>query len=343
MAPTVSVMMPVYDSERYLQTSMESILSQTYRDFELVIVSEYDTSIESLRIIESYSDERIRHLHNDRKLGFVPSLNVALKEARGEYIARMDADDVSKHERFERQVDYLTKHQDVGVLGTAFETIDYEGKVIATHHPPTIPSLTKWSLLFGDEIAHSSVMVRHSLFNLHGPYNSQLQYGEDYELWLRLVQRTNIVNLPDTLVQRRLHDKQLTSLYYRIPAPETVATPSKAIAAILGREISLGVALALAKYSLVKANDAFQAATTLRELYFRFISQNHLQLSERESIRRDAALRMETLARVSARKNPLVSLKIWRLMSQFRPNQLPFSAFSALRRAVGYAWKHSLL
>ena len=339
MTPAISVIMPIYNAERYLGKSIESILNQTYRDFEFLVISEHNTSAESLAIIQNYHDERIHHMHNAERLGYVPSLNVGLKEAEGQFIARMDADDISKPKRFQMQVDYLTKHHEVGVLGTALELIDDEGRIIAKRQPPTDSSLTKWSLLFGDEIAHPSTMIRRSLFETYGPYDSDLLYGEDYALWLRLLPSTRIVNLPQVLLQRRLHAEQITEIYKRIPASESVRLPNQAIAATLGHEIPLNIVITLARSSIETADDAFQAAVTLLELYSKFITQNDLTYEQKELVRHDTARRMVTLARIAATRNLVVAFRIWFLMSRFCPREVPFSVAEAARRTTRYLLK----
>lgn len=341
VTPMISVLMCVYDSESYLRESIESILNQTYQDFEFIIVSEYDTSHESVRTIESYSDERIRHLHNSRRLGLVSSLNVGLNEAQGKFIAKMDADDVSKRERFRRQVDYLGKHPDIGVLGTAIEIIDDKGIVNGTRHPPTDPMLMKWSLMYDDEIANSSVMVRRSLFDLCGGYTPELSHGEDYDLWLRLAHVTKIVNLPHILHQRRIHGNQITQRYLKILSRE-VSLAEQTITATMGHEIPHSIALALAKSFIENADQAFQAAVTLQELYSNFTARNDLTFDQMELIRHDTARRMVTLSRLAATKNPLVSIRILFLMSKFCPSELPFWIREAVLRATRYLLKHLL-
>ena len=173
--PKVSIIMPVYDAERYLKESIDSILNQSFGDFECIIVSEYGTSDESIAIIESYHDRRIRHIRNTRRLGYARSLNVALKEAQGEYVASQDADDVSLQVRLEREVEFLDGHPRIGVVGSWFETIDEDGRAISENHTPVESAVIKWRLLFYCPIANPSTMVRRAIYEALGGYDARLR------------------------------------------------------------------------------------------------------------------------------------------------------------------------
>ncbi len=127
--PKVSVIMSVYNGDKYLREAIESILNQTFTDFEFIIVNDGSTD-NSLEIIESYDDERIKTINNKKNIGLTKSLNKALKFAKGKYIARQDADDVSLPNRFEKQVEYLDSHPEVALVGTSVYLIDENGKII---------------------------------------------------------------------------------------------------------------------------------------------------------------------------------------------------------------------
>ena len=128
--------MSVYNGEKYLREAIESILNQTFTDFEFLIVNDGSTD-SSLEIILSYPDERIRVIRNDRNIGLTKSLNKALQQAKGEYIARQDADDISLQNRFEEQLIYLEKHPEVALLGTSAYKIDERGEILAKVIVPT--------------------------------------------------------------------------------------------------------------------------------------------------------------------------------------------------------------
>jgi glycosyltransferase involved in cell wall biosynthesis len=207
--PKVSVLMPVYNGEEYLRESIESILNQTFRDFEFIIISEHGTSDESLAIIQSYSDERIRHIHNTTRLGLVVSLNLGLKEAKSEYIARMDADDISYPKRFEIQYNYMKKNPDCGLVASWNEVIDERGDRIELWKNNYSSEEIYYILNFRNCLTHTSTFFRKNLVISVNGYNESLK-AEDYDLWLRLSKITRVHQIPKILVKWRYTEKSIT-------------------------------------------------------------------------------------------------------------------------------------
>ena len=198
MAPKVSVVMSVYNGECYLREAVESILNQTFTDFQFVIVDDgsADTTVS---ILESYKDARIRLLTNEQNLGLTRSLNRALLHATGEFIARIDADDIALPERLSKQVAYLDAHPEVGLIGSAIWSVDVTGRrVLKT--VPTQDVIIRWCLLFSNCINHPTALFRRSLLERVGVYDSNIRYAQDYELWSRFSRMTRLANLPDPLV-----------------------------------------------------------------------------------------------------------------------------------------------
>jgi glycosyltransferase involved in cell wall biosynthesis len=207
--PKVTVLMPVYNGEEYLSGAIESILNQTFRDFEFLIVSEYGSSEESLAIIKKYTDERIRHIHNTARLGLVESLNLGLKEAKGEYIARMDADDISYPKRFELQVKLMDNRKEVGICGTWVETIGDKSKSIYRY--PTNPNKIQSRLLFDSPLAHPSVIFRKIFLEKFGlKYDINDLYAEDWSLWQKSSFIFPIINIPKVLLKYRITDHSIS-------------------------------------------------------------------------------------------------------------------------------------
>jgi glycosyltransferase involved in cell wall biosynthesis len=206
--PKVSVLMPVYNGEKYLQEAIESILNQTFRDFEFLIISEYGTSEESLAIINSYSDERIRHIHNTTRLGLVRSLNLGLREARGEYIARMDADDISFSNRFERQIYFMEQTHRVAVVGGVFVKISEDGTPTGIVRYPAQDRDIKKDLAKYCCIAHPTAFIRKKAINKVGGYREVVIDAEDYDLWLRLADCYELANLEYPILYLRTHGNQ---------------------------------------------------------------------------------------------------------------------------------------
>lgn len=203
--PRVSVIMSVFNSENFLRESIESILDQSFRDFEFIIVNDASTD-RSLEIIESYPDERIVVISNDENIGLTRSLNKALYAARGEYVARMDADDISLPERLERQVSFLDDHPEIGFCGTQ---VQYHGAKNPGYYPMDYESI-KVSALSSNPFAHPTVVFRRELFLKSGlTYDEDFRYAQDYELWSRALFTTRGINLPERLLIYRVHSGQI--------------------------------------------------------------------------------------------------------------------------------------
>ncbi len=202
--PKVTVLMAVYNGEKYLRAAMESILNQTFRDFELMIIDDASTD-STPEIISSYPDPRIRVLKNETNLGLTKSLNKGLKEAVGEYVARMDADDISLPERLVQQVSYLDKHPDIALIGCRVEVIDDKGQSLGISHSlaTTRESIFYW-LIFNNVLTHSSVMFRRDVVMNLGGYDESHRYVEDYGLWNKLSLRFGMELLDEVHVKWRL-------------------------------------------------------------------------------------------------------------------------------------------
>lgn len=185
--PTVSVLMPVYNGEKYLRVAINSILSQTFKDFEFIIINDGSTDA-SETIITSFTDPRIRYFSNSRRLGATKSLNRGICHARGIYIARMDSDDISLPDRLLKQVAYLETNALCTVLATRVNLIDSSGNFCGKWADDlrcvTYDQIRK-RLPASNCIAHASVMLRASIIKKYR-YNEKLRYCQDHELWLRL-------------------------------------------------------------------------------------------------------------------------------------------------------------
>lgn len=205
--------MCVYNAESYLREAIDSILAQTFSDFEFLIID--DASIDhSRQVIERYRDPRIRLVHNPTNIGLTRSLNRGLELARGDLVARQDADDVSFPMRLARQVAYMDAHQDVCVLGTQARFIDSRGgrKWVQGYEKAQSPIAIRWQLMFDSPFVHTSVMFRREwVWTTEGGYNSDFVTSQDFELWSRLAHHYRLANLPEKLVALRLHSSSVTS------------------------------------------------------------------------------------------------------------------------------------
>lgn len=206
----ISVIMPVHNGEKYLKLAMESILNQTFRDFEFIIVNDGSTD-NTETIIRSYKDDRIILLNNKEKIGVSKSLNTAIRISKGDYIARMDADDISLPNRFIKQLEYLESHREIGIVGSDAYLIDSEGKRTDSYIRPKEPILIKWTALFSNPMIHPTIMSRANILK-ETKYDEDFKNGQDYELWSRLIFSKNIkfANLKEPLLEYRIHTESVT-------------------------------------------------------------------------------------------------------------------------------------
>lgn len=206
--PKVSVIMPAYNAEKYIAEAIDSILCQTFRDFEFIILNDCSKD-RTEEIILSYKDDRIVYLKNEQNMGVAATLNKGLAAAKGEYIARMDADDISMPERFERQVNYLDANENTVVLGTLVQIFDEQGNTRQGGYQAS-PEQMKIDLLFDSALAHPSVMMRRDVILTLGGYDREYEGMEDYELWCRVAAEYDIAIYPELLLRYRIHSAQVT-------------------------------------------------------------------------------------------------------------------------------------
>ena len=208
ISPRVSVVLSVQNGEASLDQAVQSILRQTFGDFELVAVDDGSTD-RTPEILRSLGDPRLSVI-TQPSAGLTVSLNRAIGVSRGELIARMDADDVALPERFARQVAYLDSHPEVGLLGTGAEEITPAGRVVGVVAPPAEDALIRRALIRRNPFVHSSIMARREVILRAGGYDERLAVAQDYDLWMRVAALTSLANLPESLVRRRLVPGQVS-------------------------------------------------------------------------------------------------------------------------------------
>lgn len=212
MKPSVSVIMSVYNGERYLRAAIDSVLTQTFTDYELIVIDDASTD-RSTAILAEYAarDARLVLLRNETNLGLTKSLNIGLQAARGWYIARQDADDISLPSRFSRQVQYLDEHRETQLLGTQCIYIDAHGTRIGETRHPISDITIRWCFLADNAIAHPSAMFRRALIEHTGLYyDTSLRYAQDYDLWVRMAEHGGVANLDEPLIQYRIHPASIS-------------------------------------------------------------------------------------------------------------------------------------
>lgn len=208
----ITVLMPVYNAEKYLREAVESILNQTYADFEFLIINDGSTD-ETLSILESYStkDNRIKLL-SQKKEGLISALNLGLREAKGKYIVRMDADDISLPKRIEVQFNYMENHDDIGVCGCWVQRF---GEINTARIIPSDDATIRSGLIFGCTLAHPGVILKREILQKHQIEYRNYPYAEDYDLWTQLAPYTRFANIQEILLLYRIHPNQIGQTFHQ--------------------------------------------------------------------------------------------------------------------------------
>lgn len=207
--PLVSCIMSTYDRYDYLEDSIDSILNQTYNNIELIVVLEKCKNQNKIeKILKNYSDDRIIIIKNSEKLGFATSLNIAIEKAKGKYIARMDDDDISYLNRFEKQVNFMENNPEIGISGTMAEFfMNGNGIIDVETDPETLKIIT----LNRTPFCHPSVIFRKEFFDKYNLKYNPEYFTEDYELWSRAIEFFPVSNIKEVLLKYRVNNQSLTS------------------------------------------------------------------------------------------------------------------------------------
>ena len=210
--PKISVVMTVYNSEKFVKQAIDSVLGQSYNDFEFIIVD--DGSVDnSLNIIQEYDDPRIRILVNEKNSGICYSSNRGISEATGEYIARIDSDDICHKDRFRVQVDFLDSHREIFMCGTWRNLLYSDGKIIESNVSVTKNNEIGFMLLFGNPmITHSTVMFRREEYNRKGYSYERFVQAHDYKLWTQFIMDNKKIEIiPKRLLDYRINESGITA------------------------------------------------------------------------------------------------------------------------------------
>lgn len=207
--PKISVILPVYNTEKFINEAVQSILDQTFTDFELLILNDASTD-NTLSVLNQFTDPRIRIISNEQNLKVVKTLNKGLDLAKGEFIARMDADDISHPQRFEKQLNYFKSHPDVDFCGTWVQNFGSEDLIMRaafTHDN------IKARLLFLNPIFHPSIMFKKEGFTKHDlRFDESFTNAEDYGLWAKAIDLIKFANVPEVLLKYRIHAENVSVL-----------------------------------------------------------------------------------------------------------------------------------
>lgn len=212
--PLVTVLMPVFNCAKYLDEAIQSVLNQTFNNFELLIINDGSTD-KSANLVKKYKDRRIRFVNNKKHQGLVSVLNQGLRLVRGKYLARMDGDDISVTIRLEKQVKFMDTHPQIDICGTWFEVFgpDSHRRVYTR---PLDPVTCKASLLFTDPVCHASAIMRTAILKrYHLRFDPNFRHLEDYEFFNRAAAYLNFGNIGEVLYLYRYHDKRTGEVYKR--------------------------------------------------------------------------------------------------------------------------------
>ena len=218
MKPLISVVMPTFNRQNYIVEAIESILNQTYDNFEFIIIDDCSKD-NTYEIVLEYTklDKRIKTLRNDKNMGIVYTLNRGLEQAKGKYIARMDDDDISLAQRFEKQIEFMEENKDIAILGSYVEIFDDNDKIYFPLMTESEPEILALIMNFGNPMGHSNIMMRKSfLDNFKLSYKQDYKDAEDYYLWTEILEKGGkIANIPEILVRYRSHANKISFVYHK--------------------------------------------------------------------------------------------------------------------------------
>ena len=280
--------MAVKDGEKYLREAVDSILSQTYTDFEFIIVED-GSQDGTVQILNKYLDPRIVLIKNETNMGIARSLNNGLEVAQGEYIARMDADDISLPERLAAQVAFLDSHPEVGVIGTYAWVIDSVGNLGHKIKFPKDHTILRWRLCFFENpIIHPTVIIRKTKALLVNCYDPDTEPSEDHNLWCRLSNVTGLANLSDVYLYLRKHENSISSTKANEQQKRGLENSKQLIEAITNEEISLAklerACHAVWSPHVANSQDFYQLAFLKYRLGKVFLSDTKIDKLEKETL-----------------------------------------------------------
>ncbi len=317
-APRVSVLTAVRNSLPFLNEAIESILAQTLGDLEYLVVDDASTD-DSWSAIQQLAarDSRIKAIRNPTQFGAAEALNVALRQARGEYVAILDADDLALPERLERQVDFLERHPDYAAIGSAARLIDATGATLRHETYPSHPASARWNLLFGASLLHSASLYRRESLHRIGGYSRQHGYLCDYELLTRLVDHGKLGNLVEVLVCYRRHDRQTSAKHHTPQTGQVLLLQYALQRRWLGLRLDLATFRELRNWMFdhppANADTAIEAIELLRTLHGSYLKRmDELSEDDRRAIDHSSARRWARMAHAAYLLYPTLGRLCWR-------------------------------
>lgn len=250
--PEITVFMAAYNQEKYIEKSINSILEQSFSDFELVIVNDGSTD-DTVAIVESFSDDRIRLMHNAGNRGLIFTRNRLLDIARGKYIAILDADDIAYHDRLKHQYQFLRKNPDVVLCGGHANIIDEHNRATGAQLRVPVDNTVNMFMLFGNPFVNSTTMFRTESFKAIGGYQ-EYEISEDYDLFIRMSNGQKVANLDETLIDYRVHSNNTSALHLaiRLENEQRIISSLRSMMGVSVDEFSLKIHFELFSWHLNK-------------------------------------------------------------------------------------------
>jgi glycosyltransferase involved in cell wall biosynthesis len=331
--------MPAYNAAAYVDEAVTSILGQTFRDFELIIIN--DGSVDATAsILKRYdeADSRVRIYHQENQ-GMIAALNRGCRLSRGQYIARMDADDISFPRRIEKQLEYIERHPQIGILGTWIQNMDENGLLKGTWCPPTSSKMLKWTNFFGVCVSHSTVLMRREVIEKLDFYRPEAVYGEDVDLWFRACSITEFGNVPEVLNKYRVWDGSTHQRRLQLRTNRHVKLLASHIRDLLQSEPSIEAVAGLRQTRVGPVPNNLEhiqtTAELIQRLYEEFLKQSNPTIEERKEISWDAAKRVASLAMHASQFDKRTSTSL--LMKAVKLDRRllsPFAVMKGLRRTL---------
>ena len=344
-APAVTVLLPIRDAEAHLREALDSVLAQTFDDFELLVVDDGSRD-GGPDLVRACPDARVRLSSLGENRGLVAALNAGLVQARGRYIARMDADDVCLPTRLAEQVEHLDAYPTLGGVSSAFETIDGNGRVLGIvdgRHRPVGPALLRWALHFGSFFCHPAAMLRREVFDAVGSYDAEFTHAEDYDLWLRVVEKFPLDNLPRPLLRLRWHGDNVSVRHRETQQANARRALARSLRGLLGEDVpDAQLRILRDPAPPACARDAVDTAALLRRMERAFASKRDLSPRERRIVRDDVATRLASLAVTAGRRWPPAGALIAGWALRRSPAAGGWALHQRLVRKRG-VWNHSPL
>jgi len=292
--PLLSVVLPAYNAEAYLEPAVRSVLQQSFREFELIVIDDGSTD-RTGDLLGNFDDRRLRVIRHGRNAGLIAGLNEGIGASRGRYIARMDADDICEPSRFQRQIDCLETNPEIGVLGTAIRVIDEQGRPGAAFVMPVTPTDVEWAMPILCPLAHPSVMMRTELVKRAEGYSPAALHAEDYDLWCRLSRLTQVANLREPLVSVRKHAASVTSALRHAHLDAAAMVAKAEVDRRLNQDVPVQSIRCMRSWGQTDSEYAMQAVNILCALLEKLRSARSVASTKTAS--RDAAIRIAYLTR----------------------------------------------